>query len=231
LLDIADEVESGQCTVGARLESGRDIGKTGCGGEFGAGFGDARGAGQQQAERDVSGGKERVGDDGRAVEGLGCGSFGVERFQCQAEVVEDFGVVGGLGVEVGEDLECGGKIAGGERVVGLLDLGSVRSRFAGGMREVLRVERWVEEEENGEEEICRALCPLLAMRARGPSGWSGWLCGAVLRVEICGWRGAPPVLRAVPVMVCSLVERRKADSSASLRNDKKSGLHKFGNRI
>jgi hypothetical protein len=31
-------------------------------------------------------------------------------------------------------------------------------------------------------------------------------------------------------MVYAVVERQKADSSASQRNDKKSGLHKFGTR-
>jgi hypothetical protein len=48
------------------------------------------------------------------------------------------GVVGRLRVEAGEELEGGGKIAGGERVVGLLDEGGLRCGLGVGVREVLR---------------------------------------------------------------------------------------------
>jgi hypothetical protein len=85
-----------------------------------------------------------------AVAGLGGEGFGVwrgwvrgfrsEGFEGEAEVVEDLGVVGGLGVEAGEDFECGGKVAGGQRVVGLLDERGLGRGFAVGVGEVLRGE-------------------------------------------------------------------------------------------
>ena len=69
----------------------------------------------------------------------------------QTQVVEDLGVVGGLGVEVGEDLECGGQVSGGERVVGLLDEGGAGCGLRVGVGEVLRGEREGEQRKRDEE--------------------------------------------------------------------------------
>ena len=166
------QVEPGQGAEGAGLERGRGVGELGCGEQLAAGLGGARRAGQQQAERNVRGGKERVGGDGLAVVGLGGGSFGVwrgwswgfraEGFEGEAEVVEDLGVVGELGVEAGENLKRGGKVAGGQRVVGLLDERGLRRGFAVGVGEVLRGECGCEKQ-SGEEEGHGAAQPLLAI--------------------------------------------------------------------
>ena len=152
----------------------------------------------------MRGGKERVGGYGLAVAGLGgefivrCSLFGVrckgcgfegcwtEGFEGQAEVVEDLGVVGSLGVEAGEDFKCGGEVAGGQRGVGLLDEGGLRSGFAAGVGEVLRGER-AGDDESGEEQGCRATHPRIAMRRRcmghpHAAGLRGWRNEAVLRV-------------------------------------------------
>ena len=74
-------VEPGQGAVGAGLQGGRGVGELGRGEQLAAGLGGARRTGQQQAERDVRGGEERIGGDGLAVvrlggEGLGAGRSG-----------------------------------------------------------------------------------------------------------------------------------------------------------
>jgi hypothetical protein len=70
----------------------------------------------------------------RGIWGSGVG----EGFEGKAEVVEDLWIVRGLGVEVGEDPEGGGKVAGGKGVVGLLDESGLRRRLSVGVGEVLR---------------------------------------------------------------------------------------------
>ena len=116
-LRVPDKVEAGESAEGAGFERGRDVREMGRGEQLAAGLGGAVGAGEQQAERDVRGGEERVGGNGLAVAGFGGeglwtvrgGWSGVSRtegFEGEAEVVEELGVVGGLGVEVGEDLSA-----------------------------------------------------------------------------------------------------------------------------
>ena len=168
-------VEPGQGAVGAGLQGGRGVGELGRGEQLAAGFDGARRAGKQQAERNVRGGEERIGGDGLAVVKLSGGNLGVrggwswrfrpKGFEGEAEVVEDLGVVGDLGVEAGEDFERGGKVAGGQRVVGLLDERSLGRGFAVGVGEVLRGERGCDEE-SGEEEYCRAANPRIATNPR-----------------------------------------------------------------
>jgi hypothetical protein len=65
------EVEAGKGAEGAGLESRLGVRERGGGGELGAGFGGAVGAGEQQAEGDARGGEVGVGGDGGAVAGLG----------------------------------------------------------------------------------------------------------------------------------------------------------------
>jgi len=111
----------------------------------------------------VRGGEAGVGGDGRAVAGFGSGGGScrlqdvgcwwggcgggrggdgcwLQRFEGEAEVVEDLGIVGRLRVEAGEQLERGGKIAAGEGLVGLLGEGGLGRRCGVGMGEVLRGE-------------------------------------------------------------------------------------------
>ena len=167
--------EPGQGAEGACLEGGRDVGELGCGEELAAGLGRARRAGQQQAEGDVWGGEEWVGGDGLAVAGLSGEGFRVwrgwvrgfrsEGFEGEAEVVEHLGVVGGLGVEASEDFEGGGEVAGGQRVVGLLDERGFGRGFAVGVGEVLCGERGCGEQ-SGEKEYGRAANPRVAANPR-----------------------------------------------------------------
>ena len=54
---VAVQVELGEGAESSGFECGLVGGEIDCGEEFGAGFGEAIGAGEQQAESDVGGGK------------------------------------------------------------------------------------------------------------------------------------------------------------------------------
>jgi hypothetical protein len=182
------EVEAGEGAEGAGLESRLGVGERRGGGELGACFCGAVGAGEQEAEGDVRSGEGGVGDDGGAVTGLGsCGLFvggcwlvggcwrGVsESFEGEAEVVEDLRVIGRLGVEVGENFESGGEVAGGERVIRLLDESSLRRGRGIGMGEVLSGEAVDEGGAEGcdERETMEAGLRCVDWRGRSLGAWA-----------------------------------------------------------
>ncbi len=171
------------------LQRGLDVGELGRGGELVVGFVRVSGTGEQEAERDVRRGEEWIGVNRLAVAGLGgwrlwVGSGGVggggrfEGFEGESEVVEDLRIVGELGVEGGEDLECCGQVSGCEGVVGLLDEGGFGGGLGVGMGEVL----------------CAKSCG--AEKGKKDRGQQSsevateWRCG-VSRDDFDGWRGSP----------------------------------------
>ena len=150
VLGSSVKVETGEGAECVGFESGLRVREGGRGGELGVGLLESATASEKQAESDVRGGEGRAGSDGFAVGGLGVGVGGLDGFQGEPEVVEDLRVTGGEGVEVGEDLEGGGEVAGGEGVVGLLDQGGRGGGLGVGVVEVLCVRGWG----RGDESSC-----------------------------------------------------------------------------
>lgn len=154
------EIEPREGAEGAGFECRLGVGQGRGGGELLVRVGGMAGAGEEEAERDVRGGEGRIGVDGLAIAGLGgegrsrgrlLVAGGLEGFEGEAEVVEDLCVMRGLGVEVGENLKCGGKVSGGESVVSFLDEGSLGGGTSVGLGEVLGGEG---SEGESEEEAC-----------------------------------------------------------------------------